>query len=107
MSINSAGNIFEANVIENDGSWFSLDLVAHIVVSNIGILVFERDGEYMFEKNQKLLKIIPLVEFMLLENPSGNELVIKYKTSKKLMYKLTLKSIFLTKKLKNLIEMFY
>jgi hypothetical protein len=72
MSINSACNIFEANVVENDGSWFSIDSVAHLVVSNIGILVFERDGEYMFEKNQKLLKIIPLVEFMSVENPSAN-----------------------------------
>jgi hypothetical protein len=44
---------------------------------------------------------------MTLENPSKYEIIIRYKSDKEIRYKLKLSSYFLTKKLKNILEVFY
>lgn len=60
ISTNSAGHIFQATVKSNSLFNFGDDDVL-LIVSNIGILVFDTDGEYYLERSQKLLYIIPLV----------------------------------------------
>ena len=54
--------MFEASVKENSLFNFGDNVV--IIVSSLGLLVFERDGDYLLERMQKLLYIIPIVELM-------------------------------------------
>lgn len=35
-----------------------------VIVTSVGILAFETDGDYVLERNQKLLYILPLTELM-------------------------------------------
>lgn len=96
MSMSNAGPVFEAAMLESS-SW-SGAVQANLIVTNLGVLVFERDADFQFERKQELVRVIPIVEFMTVgyveeEKSNGknkykklNKLVIKYKFDPKLMF---------------------
>lgn len=54
--------MFEAKIKFNSMFNFSSDCL--LIVTSIGILAFETDGDYLLDKYQKLSLILPLVELM-------------------------------------------
>jgi hypothetical protein len=98
MSMSSAGLVFDVSMVENSSAWSRVQ--ANLVVTHFGLLAFEKDGDFQFERTQKLLRIIPVVEFMQVEladermnsgkkgQHAKSRLTIKYKFEQKLTFEL-------------------
>lgn len=57
--------MFEANIKFNSMFNFGTDCL--LIVTSVGILAFETDGDYLLERYQKLSFILPLTELMTVE----------------------------------------
>lgn len=74
-----------------------------LIVTEIGILVFEQDGEFMLERSQKLEYLLPIVEFMEVKISGEQRLLLKYQIDKKVEYRIKTKMAADISKLKNAI----
>lgn len=54
--------MFEAKIKFNSMFNFATDCL--VIVTSVGIMAFETDGDYVLERYQKLLYILPLTELM-------------------------------------------
>ena len=99
--MNNSQNVFLITL--KDNSVFSMSSEGILIITTMGLLIFEADGEYNLERKQTLLFMLPLVEKMEIIEIKDNQIKITYETNKK-TFKIKAQSQALMKRLRKRIE---